>query len=147
MKSKYLNDQKANFQTEHSLFAVEAITAAIALTDEDSGKFYTLNSASGAYEITLPSPTAGIKYDFVVEEDTPNGAITIKATGALIYGRVLEGEVDTSDDAPGSSGATGQTNFIVGTAANRGDSFQLVCDGTYWYAKGVSALDGSFTVS
>jgi hypothetical protein len=147
MKSKYLNEQASNFGNEHSLFAVEDVTAAITLTEEDSGKYYTLDAASGAYVITLPSPSAGIRYDFVVKEDTPSNAITITATGALIYGRVLEGEVDTSNDAPGSSGATGQTSFIVGTAANRGDSFRLVCDGTYWYAQGVSALDGSFTVA
>jgi hypothetical protein len=147
MKSKYLNEQASNFGNEHSLFAVEDVTAAITLTEEDSGKYYTLDAASGAYVITLPSPSAGIRYDFVVQEDTPSNAITITATGALIYGRVLEGEVDTSNDAPGSSGATGQTSFIVGTAANRGDSFRLVCDGTYWYAQGVSALDGSFTVA
>ena len=80
-------------------------------------------------------------------EDTPGDTVTITATGALIYGRVLEGEVDTNDDAPGSSGATGQTSFVITAAANRGDSFRLVCDGTYWYAQGVSALDGSFTVA
>jgi|TARA_R100001530_G_scaffold134336_1_gene109016 hypothetical protein len=147
MKSKYQNDQKANFGNEHSLFAVEAITTTITLAAEDSGKFYTVDAAGGAYVITLPSPTAGIRYDFVVVEDTPTGAVTITATGALIYGRVLEGEVDTDDDAVGSSGATGQTSFLIGTAANRGDSFRLVCDGTYWYAQGVSALDGSFTVA
>ena len=147
MKSKYQNDQKANFGNEHSLFAVEAITTTITLAAEDSGKFYTVDAAGGAYVITLPSPTAGIRYDFVVVEDTPTGAVTITATGALIYGRVLEGEVDTDDDAPGSSGATGQTSFVITAAANRGDSFRLVCDGTYWYAQGVSALDGSFTVA
>jgi hypothetical protein len=147
MKSKYQNDQKANFGNEHSLFAVEALTEAITLTAEDSGKFYTVDATDDAYVITLPSPTTGIRYDFAVVEDTPSNAVTITATGALIYGRVLEGEVDTNDDAPGSSGATGQTSFIIGTAANRGDSFRLVCDGTYWYAQGVSALDGSFTVA
>ena len=147
MKSKYQNDQKANFGNEHSLFAVEAITTTITLAAEDSGKFYTVDAAGGAYVITLPSPTAGIRYDFVVVEDTPNSAVTITATGALIYGRILEGEVDTTNDAPGSSADTGQTSFVIGTAANRGDSFRLVCDGTYWYAQGVSALDGSFTVA
>ena len=39
MKSKYQNDQKSNFGNEHSLFAVEALTVAIELTAEDSGKF------------------------------------------------------------------------------------------------------------
>jgi|TARA_R110000764_G_scaffold98891_1_gene183357 hypothetical protein len=147
MKSKYQNDQKSNFGNEFSLFAVEALTIAIELAAEDSGKFYTVDSAGGAYEITLPAPTQGIRYDFVVKEDTPTGAVTIKATGALIYGRFLEGEVDTSSDANGSAGATGQTNVIIGTAANTGDSVRLVSDGTYWYAQGVTALDGSITVS
>ena len=148
MKSKYLNDQKANFGNDHSLFAVEAIRDNITLTAEDSGKFYTVaNATGGATVVTLPSPTAGIRYDFAVVEDTPGDTVTITATGALIYGRVLEGEVDTSDDAPGSSAATGQTSFVITAAANRGDSFRLVCDGTYWYAQGVSALDGSFTVA
>ena len=147
MKSKYLNDQKANFGNEHSLFAVEDITAAITLTAEDSGKFYTLDSSGGAYVITLPSPTAGVRYDFAVKENTPTGAITITATGAIIFGRVLEAEVDDTEDAPGSTGATGQTSFIIGTSAIKGDSFRLVCDGTNWYAQGVAALDGSVTVA
>ena len=148
MKSKYQNDQKANFGNEFSLFAVEAITDAITLTAEDSGKFYTVANATGSgIVVTLPSPTTGIRYDFVVVEDTPGDTVTITATGALIYGRVLEGEVDDGEDANGSSGATGQTSFVITAAANRGDSFRLVCDGTYWYAQGVSALDGSFTVA
>ena len=148
MKSKYQNDQKANFGNEFSLFAVEAITDDITLTAEDSGKFYTVaNATGGDTVVTIPSPTAGIRYDFAVVEDTPGDTVTITATGALIYGRVLEGEVDTDDDAAGSSGATGQTSFVITAAANRGDSFRLVCDGTYWYAQGVSALDGSFTVA
>ena len=147
MKSKYQNDQKSNFGNEFSLFAVEALTVAIELAAEDSGKFYTVDSAAGAYEITLPAPTKGIRYDFVVKEDTPTGAVTIKATGTLIYGRFLEGEVDDGEDANGSAGATGKTNVIIGTAANTGDSVRLVSDGTYWYAQGVTALDGSITVS
>ena len=44
-------------------------------------------------------------------------------------------------------GATGKTNVIIGTAANTGDSVRLVCDGTNWYTQGVTALDGSITVS
>ena len=91
--------------------------------------------------------SVGLQYKLFVVEDTPTGAITIAAGSAIMYGRVLEGEVDTSDDAPGSSGATGQSNFIIGTAANRGDWISLISDGVYWYVNGVTALDGSVTVS
>ena len=57
MKSKYLNDQKANFGNEHSLFAVEAITDNITLTAEDSGKFYTVANATGGATTANPSFT------------------------------------------------------------------------------------------
>ena len=37
-----------------SAFIVENITAATTLTNEDSGKIFMLDSAGGAYTITLP---------------------------------------------------------------------------------------------
>ncbi len=54
-------------------------------------------------------------------EDSPNAAVTIKADAAIAYGKILEAEVDTSDDADGSSGSTGVTNMIFGTTTDEGD--------------------------
>ena len=144
MRADYLNENsgKSNLDAK-----VVNLTAAATLTADQSGSCFFLDSAGGAYEITLPSVSIGLQYKLFVVEDTPTGAITIAAGSAIMYGRVLEGEVDTSDDAPGSSGATGQSNFIIGTAANRGDWISLISDGVYWYVNGVTALDGSVTVS
>ena len=146
MKSKYLNDQKANFGNDHSLFAVEAITDNITLTAEDSGKFYTVaNATGGATVVTLPSPTAGIRYDFAVVEDTPGDTVTITATGALIYGRVLEGEVDTTNDGPYSAGCTTIT-FADGVAV-QGDFIDIWCDGENYYVSGQTKADGGISVA
>ena len=61
----------------------QRITAAVTLTAvEDSGKGFLLDSAGGAYTITLPTATTaaeGTNYKFWVEENTPTGAITIAA--------------------------------------------------------------------
>lgn len=144
MRADYLNENsgKSNLDAK-----VINLTAAATLTADQSGSCFFLDSAGGAYTITLPSVSVGLQYKLFVVEDTPTYAITIAAGSAIMYGRVLEGEVDTEDDAPGSSGATGQSNFIIGTAANRGDWISLISDGVYWYVNGVTALDGSVTVS
>tara|TARA_R110002020_G_scaffold191968_2_gene391946 strand:+ start:833 stop:1276 length:444 start_codon:yes stop_codon:yes gene_type:complete len=115
----------------------------------DSGKEFYLDSAAGAVAITLPtSLKAGTNYKFVVQEHTPTAAITIAAGSAILWGRILEGEVDTSDDADGSNvNGTGISNLIIGVNAVKGDYVELCCDGSGWYFKGVAALDGTWTNS
>ena len=129
----------------------EQIKAARTLdAEKDSGKSFRLDSAGGAYTITLPTVTTGLEgtnYKFWVEENTPTGAITIAAGSAIIFGKVNETEVDTGDDGPGSSGATGVSNVIIGTSAIKGDFLELSFSaGAYWLF-GSSAADGSVTTS
>tara|TARA_R110002167_G_scaffold298742_1_gene503106 strand:- start:1082 stop:1516 length:435 start_codon:yes stop_codon:yes gene_type:complete len=144
MRADYLNENsgKSNLDAK-----VVNLTAAATLTADQSGSCFFLDSAGGAYEITLPSVGIGLQYKLFVVEDTPTGAITIAAGSAIMYGRVLEGEVDTTEDANGSAGATGKSNFIIGTGASQGDWMSLVSDGISWYVSGVSALDNSITAS
>ena len=66
---------------------------------------------------------------------------------AIIFGKINETEVDTGDDGPGSSGATGVSNVIIGTSAIKGDWVEFYSDGTSWYIHGSSAADGAFTTS
>lgn len=131
-----------------NLIRVEALTVAKTLTPGDSGKCFTLNSAGGAYSITLPtSLTSGLNYKLTVIEHTPTGAITIAAGSAIMFGKVVETEVDTSDDGPGSSANTGISNLIIGTSGHRGDHVVIWSDGTSWYFNAQSAADGVFTTS
>ena len=130
------------------LLPVQKISEAITLDAiSDSGKVFVVANAGSAYNITLPSTLeVGTQYKFIFE-DSPNAAVTIKADAAIAYGKILEAEVDTSDDADGSSGSTGVANMIFGTTTDEGDYMNIVCDGTKWYFDGVTAVDGAFTKS
>jgi hypothetical protein len=89
----------------------------------------------------------GTNYKFWVEENTPTGAITIAAGSAIIFGKINETEVDTGDDSPGSSAATGVSNVIIGTSAIKGDFVEMTYSGGAYWMFGSSAADGAFTTS
>ena len=114
---------------------------------DDSGKVFIVANAGSAYSITLPTTLeVGTQYKLIFE-DSPNAAVTIAAGSAIMFGKIAEGEVDTSDDAPGSAGSTGVSNVIFGTTADEGDHIDIVCDGTKWYFNGMAAVDGAVTTS
>ena len=117
------------------------------LDPSESGRLVFLESSGGAFTLTLPSAAAGLHYRMMVTEDTPTGAITIAAGSAILFGNMNESEVDTGDDAPGSSGATGKSNLIIGTSAKKGLWIELYSDGTSWYFFGNAQIDGSVTTS
>lgn len=117
------------------------------LDPSESGRLVFLESSAGAFSLTLPSVAAGLHYRCMVTEDTPTGAITIAAGSAIMFGNISESEVDTGDDAPGSSGATGVSNVIIGTGAKKGMWIELYSDGTSWYFFGNAQIDGSVTTS
>ena len=123
---------------------IEKVTTATTFTASDSGKVFALDAAGGAYTITLPAVAPGINYKFVVQENTPTGDITIKAAAAVIYGNLCL-QADTDED--NRLACAGKTNILVDTTALLGDSLELVSDGTYWYAIGLTQVVGGFTVS
>ena len=130
------------------LLPVLKISAAKSLDAiDDSGKVFIVANAGSAYSITLPTTLeVGTQYKLIFE-DSPNAAVTIAAGSAIMFGKIGEAEVDTSDDAPGSSGSTGVSNVIFGTTADEGDHLDIVCDGTKWYFNGMAAVDGAVTTS
>ena len=113
------------------LLPVERVTAAKTLDAvKDSGKIFLLDAAGGAYSIDLPTTLeVGTQYKLIVE-DSPNGAITIAAGSAIMFGKIAESEVDSTEDNPGSAGATGVSNVIFGITAEQGDHIVIECDGT-----------------
>ena len=149
MRSDYLNpnSQHTNWKKK-----VELVGVAKTLTADDSGKEFYLESSGGAFTITLPTGASiedGVNYKFWVQENTPTGAVTLAAGSAIVFGKINETEVDTSDDGPGSSadGATGVSNVIVGTAALKGDYLELDAYGGLWFLNGQSGKDGAVTTS
>ena len=102
MRSAYIEQ---NSGAGGYLAPYQRITAAVTLTAvEDSGKGFLLDSAGGAYSITLPTATTaaeGANYKFWVEENTPTGAITIAAGSAIDFGKVNETEVKEGEKIAG----------------------------------------------
>ena len=126
---------------------VVPIAAATTLTAADSAAVISISG--GAYIIALPtnaSDYTGVHYSFVVNT-APGDAITVAAGSAIIFGQVGESEVDTGDDAPGSSANTGVSNVIFGTTSHPGDHVDFVSDGTNWYIRGRMSSDAALTTS
>lgn len=125
---------------------IEPITVARTLVEADSGKVFMLSSAGGAYQITLPTASTGVDgchYKFIVEEETPTGAITI-AAGSAIISMVMK---DAGGNASNSTAGTQVSNVIVGTSAQKGDYINIMFTGGEYVAECMSAIDDAVTTS
>ena len=125
---------------------IEPITVARTLVEADSGKVFMLSSADGAYQITLPTASTGVDgchYKFIVEEETPTGAITI-AAGSAIISLVMK---DAGGDASNSTVGTQVSNLIVGTSAQKGDYINIMFTGGEYVAEAMSGINNTITTS
>jgi hypothetical protein len=142
MRSAYLEQNSgvtAGFKKK-----VENVTVAITLTNDDSGKVFMLDSAGGAYSVTLPTALEdGVYYKFVVSEETPTGAITI-AAGSAIVSLVMK---DAGGNASNSTAGTQVSNLIIGTSAEKGDYINLMAAGGEWVGECLSGIDNAVTTS
>ena len=117
---------------------VHNLTAAYTVLDSDSGKTFMLDSAGGAYTITLPTaPLEGFNCKFIVKEDTPTGDITITA-GSAIIDLVMK---DAGGNASNSTAGTAKTTIVLHTECTQGDYVNLFSDGTTYYAEAMSAIN------
>ena len=114
MRSDYLNENScATFGLKKK---VEPITVARTLSNDDSGKVFRLDSAGGAYSITLPTASTGedgVYYKLIVEEETPTAIITV-AAGSAIVSLVMK---DAGGNASNSTAVTQVSNILIGTSA------------------------------
>ena len=125
---------------------IEPITVARTLTSADSGKVFMLSSAGGAYSITLPTAASGvdgIHYKFIVEEETPTGAITI-AAGSAIISLVMK---DPGGNASNSTAGTQVSNIVIGTSAQKGDYINIMYAGGEYLAEAMSGINNALTTS
>ena len=122
------------------------VDADITLTNDDSGKVFTLSSAGGAYSITLPTATSGeegVHYKFIVKEETPTAAITI-AAGSAIVSFVMK---DAGGNASNSTAGTQISNVIIGTSAQKADYVEIMAAGNEWVGSALSSIDDAITTS
>jgi len=122
----------------------EVVAATNILTTAECGKTMTLAHAT-EFVSTLPAPTAGCYFKFIVGL-APSGAdyTIVTASGAdILIGGVNELEVDTTEDGPYDDNADVIT-FVGGVAA-KGDFIEMISDGTSWFFKGQTNADGGVT--
>ena len=121
---------------------VEDITAAKTLVEADSGKVFTVDADSGAYDITLPANALpGWHCSFVYKDAHGSQDIDVVAATADTIDGV---HVDAS---PTAISKADKITFVGGTAVI-GDMVEIVCtDGTTWYAKTFSGANGGITSS
>lgn len=124
---------------------VETVATTNVITTAECGKTFFLNLAGG-FTSTLPAPTAGCKFDFIVKT-APTTAYIIASNGGgdVIQIGTNELEVDTGDDGPYDDNA--DTVSFVANIAAVGDYLSCVSDGTLWYCNGQTNLDGGMTSS
>ena len=123
---------------------VETVLAARTLTNDESGKVFMLDSAGGAYAVTLPTALEdGVYWKFVVSEETPTGAITI-AAGSAIVSMVMK---DAGGNASNSTAGTQVSNIVIGTSAQKGDYINIMAAGAEWVAECLSSIDDAVTTS
>ena len=123
---------------------VETVTEARTLTNDESGKVFMLDSAGGAYAVTLPTALEDcVYYKFVVSEETPTGAITI-AAGSAIVSLVMK---DAGGNASNSTAGTQVSNLIIGTSAQKGDYIDMMAAGAEWVCECLSSIDDAVTTS
>jgi len=143
-RASYLNENSGN--TGGHKLKVEPVKAARTLSNDDSGKVFMLDSAGGAYSITLPTAASGeqgIYYKFIVEEETPTGAITI-AAGSAIISMVQK---DAGGDAANSTAGTQVSNLVIGTSAEKGDVIELMFFNGEYVGTVFSGINNAVTTS
>ena len=124
----------------------EDTTAANTLTAAECGKTIMLNSAT-EFATTLPAPSAGCRFKFIVKAAPASASYTIVSTSGadIIAVTVNELETDTADDGPYDDNADTVT-FVDGVAVE-GDFLDCISDGTKYYCNGQTNADGGITTA
>ena len=125
----------------------ESLSAAKTLYASDSGKVYLLTAPSAIYTITLPTASAagaGCTFKFLVNcalDATLGYDITFSdGVDDVMVTHYLDGDDEVVYDADADSIAFDST-------AVTGDQLEFVSTGTYWFAKGITGVNGGFVVT
>jgi hypothetical protein len=111
----------------------EVVAATNVIAAAESGSVFFLNHAT-EFVSTLPAPAAGLNFKFVVT-GAPSGASYTIVTNSSA--NIIKGHVLSSEDAAGSGDSEtsgGDTITLVDGQAVAGDTVDVVCDGTNWFA-------------
>ena len=126
---------------------VESISAAKTLTMGDSGKVFLVTAPSAIYTVTLPTASvagAGASFKFLVNcalDGTLGYDVTFSdGQSDIMVTHYVDGNNDVVYDADADSVAFDSTCVT-------GDQLEFFSTGTYWFAKGIGGVNGSFVVT
>lgn len=124
----------------YSLLQITEAGSALTLTPSHSGDIIALNATSGS-AITLPTPSDGLFYRFVV---TNTGGHVLTAPSACINGAVAISQYSTSANL-----ATGPAKTVIKTTAGSliGDQITLIGKDNKYFLGGVVGLHNSLTIA
>jgi|TARA_A100001391_G_scaffold137842_1_gene96344 hypothetical protein len=142
MLTDYLNE---NSGVSDLASKYEVINAARTLTAADSGKVFGVEQDS-AYEITLPLAAAagqGWNCKFILTQVAAN-AVTIanNTSEDTIVGMTAGG-----DGGAGSSAESAVDEIVFISGAQLGDTVELFCNGTNYFAKAMAHDVAHITIS
>lgn len=122
--------------------ATEVVIATNLLTAAESGKTMFLSAAT-EFVTTLPAVAAGLWFRFIIAA-APSGAdyTIVSAAADTIIGQVYA-SAGTDEDSEVTAGAS--TITFTAAAGVIGDSLDIYCDGTLWYARGFCNATGGIT--
>lgn len=126
--------------------ATEVVAATNVITAAESGKVFFLNAAT-EFASTLPAPSAGLHYTFIVTAAPSSASYTVVTEGGcqVLAGSVHPSVLNDSSDFEGA--ATGTTITFVDGAAVVGDMAELWSDGTSWFAKCFCSTGAGITIT
>jgi hypothetical protein len=114
---------------------VETVTADKTLVADDSGKTFLINQ--NGIDVTLPTPTAGMNFKFIMAQDYATAVCTVTAAGS---GYFMAGNVTPVVDGTGTGTqhANGSSHEVATFAAASlaGDWLSCVSNGTLWFVQG-----------
>jgi hypothetical protein len=123
------------------LETVVTLTAASTLTAAQSGSTFFLSSAT-EFATTLPAPSAGLNYKFIVKAAPSGASYTIVTTSSA---NIIKGQAVNAAGAAGDTGTADDTISFVDGQAVAGDMVTVISDGTSWFAYGVCAVAAGIT--
>ena len=135
---------------------VTNVTAAKTLAPTESGTVIlgvvgTQQAAGTGFNVYLPTPQAGLWYNFILRPpsiaNNSNAAITVTATSDGSTAANIAVGMVTVNEVPTNVVAGVDILTFVHNAATCGDNATYVCDGTNWFVNAVGDAAGSVTLA
>lgn len=147
MAWKYNTDEvtvKGNLDINLGVYGA---TAATTLTAADNGKTIVLNSTT-EFDVILPARKAGLRFTFIVGGAPASASYTITAADAdTIIGQIYTLDVDSTTNPDFEATGGGDVITFVDSKAVAGDSVELICDGSVWYARCFCSAFDAITIT